>query len=135
MRKDEMAGNATENGCLQRYVDRMVSLPGWFAPDAALLFMAYNQLIADQGLAGNTLEIGVYHGRSAIAVALLRGPSGTFTAIDAFEGLQSADGSTREVGMKRAFLANMAAAFPTLEWTRVIAAPSSSVRAEALGSH
>jgi hypothetical protein len=125
---------ATESGFLQRYFDRW-SLPGWFHQDAALMFMAYNQLIADQGLTGNTLEIGVYHGKSAIAVASLRGDSGTFTAIDAFDDLQSRDGSSTDVGMKGAFLANMAASFRTLEWARIIAAPSATVRADALGPH
>ena len=77
---------AAEDGFLQRYFARW-ALPGWFHQDAALLFMAYNQLIADQGLTGNTLEIGVYHGKSAIAVASLRDESGTFTAIDPFDAL------------------------------------------------
>jgi hypothetical protein len=130
-----VTGTALESRFLQRYVERMESLPGWFLPDAALMFMAYNQLIADRGLAGNTLEIGVYHGKSAIAVASLRGESGTFTAIDVFDDLQSRDGSLRDVGMKGAFLANMAAYFPTLEWARIIAAPSSTVCADALGPH
>ncbi len=125
---------ATESGFLQRYFARW-SLPGWFEQDAALMFMAYNQLIADQGLTGNTLEIGVYHGKSAIAVASLRDESGTFTAIDLFDGLQSRDGSSSEVGMKGAFLSNMAASFPTLEWARIIAAPSATVSADALGPH
>jgi hypothetical protein len=125
---------AAEDGFLQRYFARW-ALPGWFHQDAALLFMAYNQLIADQGLTGNTLEIGVYHGKSAIAVASLRAESGIFTAIDPFDGLQSRDGSSSEVGMKAAFLANMAASFPTLEWARIIAEPSATVRADALGAH
>src|SRR5215831_19831305 len=90
---------AIDSGFLQRYFARW-SLPGWFQQDAALMFMAYNQLIADQGLTGNTLEIGVYHGKSAIAVAALRDDRATFTAIDAFDGLQSQGGSSSDVGMK-----------------------------------
>jgi hypothetical protein len=124
----------TDDGFLQRYFARW-SVPGWFQQDAALMFMAYNQLIADQGLTGNTLEIGVYHGKSAITVASLRDESSTFTAIDAFDGLQSQDRASSDVGMKAAFLANMAAAFPTLEFLRIIAAPSATVRADALGLH
>ena len=135
MRDNAATGIAMDSCALQRYVERMESLPGWFLPDAALMFMAYNQLIAEQGLAGNTLEIGVYHGKSAVAVASLRGESGTFTAIDVFDDLQSRDGSSRDVGMKGAFLATMAASFPTLEWARTIHAPSSTVRADALGPH
>jgi hypothetical protein len=122
-----------EPGFLQRYFRRMESIPGWFVPDAALMLMAYNQMVADQGLTGNTLEIGVYQGRSAITVASLRGESGTFTAIDVFDDLQSSDGSSQDVGLKGAFLANMAASFPTLDWARTIAAASSTVRADDLG--
>src|SRR5262245_46096452 len=135
MAVDEAVKTSPQSGFLQRYVNRMAALPGWFMPDAALLFMAYNQLIAEHGLAGNTLEIGVFHGKSSIAVAALRGDSATFTAIDVFDDLQSRDGSSSEIGMRGAFLANMSAFFPTLEWARVIAAPSSTVRADTLGPH
>ena len=107
-----------DTGSLRNCFERMDSLPGWFFPDAALMFMAYNQLVSDRGVRGNTLEIGVYHGKSAIAVASLRGESGTFTAIDVFDDLQSRDGSSHDVGIKGAFLANMAASFPTLDWVR-----------------
>jgi hypothetical protein len=122
-------------GILRNCFERMDSLPGWFFPDAALMFMAYNQLVSDRGARGNTLEIGVYHGKSAIAVASLRGESGTFTAIDVFDDLQARDESSHDVGIKGAFLANMAASFPTLDWLRLIVAPSSTVRADALGPH
>ena len=40
------------------------------------MLMAYHQLIADRGLTGNTLEIGVFQGKSSIAVAPLRGDLG-----------------------------------------------------------
>ena len=60
---------------------------------------------------------------------------GTFTAIDVFDDLQARDGSSHDVGIKGAFLANLAASFPTLDWLRLIAAPSATVRAEALGPH
>jgi hypothetical protein len=126
---------ATDTGALRGYFERMNSLPGWFLPDAALMFMAYKQLLPDGVQPDNTLEIGVYHGKSAIAVASLRGAAGTFTAIDVFDDLQSRDGSSRDVGIKSAFLANMAAWFPTLEWMRLIAAPSATVPAETLGPH
>jgi Methyltransferase domain len=124
---------ALDTWVLRRYFERMNSLPGWFLPDAALMFMAYNQLVSDRVVPGNTLEIGVYHGKSAIAVASLRGEAGIFTAIDVFDDLQSRDGSSHDVGLKGVFLANMAASFPTLNWMRPIVAPSSTVRAQALG--
>ena len=124
-----------DTGFVRRYFERMKSLPGWFLPDAALLFMAYNQLVSDRVEPGNTLEIGVFHGKSAIAVASLRGEAGTFTAIDVFDDLQSRDGLSHDVGIKGAFLANMASSFPTLDWLRPIVAPSATVDAEALGPH
>jgi hypothetical protein len=126
---------AIDIGFLQGYFERMPALPGWFLPDAALMFMAYHQLVSDRVVPGNTLEIGVFHGKSAIAVASLRGPAGTFTAIDVFDDLQSRDGSSRDVGIRGAFLANLGGSFPTLDWLRVIAAPSATVRADALGPH
>ena len=130
-----MVTTATDTGALRRYFERMDSLPGWFWPDAALMFMAYNQLAAERVVPGNTLEIGVLHGKSAIAVASLRGETGVFTAIDVFDDLQARDGSLHDVGLKGVFLANMAASFPTLDWMRLMVAPSSTVRAEALGPH
>ena len=122
-------------GNLRNCFERLDPLQGWFFQDAAVLFTAYSQLVAEQGVRGNTLEIGVYHGKSAIAVASLRAESGTFTAIDVFDGLEARDGSSHDVGLKAAFLANMAASFPTLDWLRLIVAPSSTVRADALGPH
>src|SRR5215204_2606150 len=124
-----------DRGFLRRYFARMDSLPGWFMPDAALMFMAYHQLASDRIARGNTLEIGVFQGKSAIAVASLRGEAGTFTAIDVFDDLQARDGSSHDVGLKGAFLANMASAFPTLEWLRTMVAQSSTVAAEMLGPH
>lgn len=72
---------------LQVYSDAFHRIPGWFTYDAALLFMAYNQLIAEDGISGDTLEIGVYYGLSAIAVATLRGPGRRMYAVDLFEEL------------------------------------------------
>ena len=70
---------------LQRYFDAFHRIQGWFVYDAALMFMAYNQLNAAHGIAGDALEIGVYHGLSAIAVAALRGPGRRMLATDLFE--------------------------------------------------
>ena len=130
-----MVSTAIDTGVLRRSFERMNALPGWFLPDAAVMFMAYNQLAADRVAPGNTLEIGVYHGKSSITVASLRGAAGLFTAIDVFDDLQSRDGSSHDVGLQGVFLANMAASFPTLDWMRSIAAPSATVPAEALGPH
>jgi SAM-dependent methyltransferase/predicted O-methyltransferase YrrM len=78
---------ALQKTFLQLYSDAFHRIPGWFAFDAALMFMAYNQLIAEDGISGDTLEIGVYYGLSAIAVAALRGPGRRMYAVDLFEEL------------------------------------------------
>src|SRR5580704_3323649 len=70
---------------LQAYLQAFHRIDGWFSYDAALLFMAYNQLNAAHGIAGDVLEIGVYQGLSAITVAHLRGAGRRMTAIDMFE--------------------------------------------------
>jgi hypothetical protein len=124
-----------DTGFLRRYFERLDSLPGWFLPDAAVMFMAYNQLASQQVAPGDTLEIGVFHGKSAIAVASLRGDGGIFTAIDVFDDLSSRDGSSHDVGIKGAFLANMAEWVPAHDRLRTIVAPSATVRADALGPH
>jgi len=58
-------------GFLQSYLEAFPSIQGFFTFDAALMFLAYNQLIRAQGIAGDVLEIGVHHGLSAIAVGAL----------------------------------------------------------------
>jgi predicted O-methyltransferase YrrM len=72
---------------LQSYFQAFHRIEGWFVFDAALMFMAYNQLIAGRGIVGDTLEIGVYYGLSAIAIAALRGPGRRMYAVDLFEEL------------------------------------------------
>src|SRR5688500_2257118 len=63
----ETAGSLVmDDGLLARYLDVFGSVPGWFSPDAYLIFAAYHQLLADEALAGDVLEIGVHHGLSAI---------------------------------------------------------------------
>ena len=41
---------------LERYLAAFGRIEGWFSPDACLMFMAYNQLVADEGLSGDVLE-------------------------------------------------------------------------------
>lgn len=74
---------------LQKYLEEFQGIEGWFQYDAALMFMAYNQLLASCGVAANVLEIGVHHGRSTIALAALRQPNATLYVIDLFEKLQA----------------------------------------------
>ena len=109
---------------LQRYLQAYHRIPGWFSYDAALLFMAYNQLNAAHGIAGDVLEIGVYHGLSAIAVAHLRGAGRRMTAIDTFETRtdDAAYGSGAEY--RKLFEANMREFHQPLDFLDIVSGAS-----------
>ncbi len=119
---------------LRRYQEALERIDGWFVFDAAILFMAYAQLLRARGVAGDTLEIGVHHGRSAIAVASLRGEGRRFVAIDLFEELQHRNVSRSGRGSREIFLDTMRGFYPDLGFLTVIGSPSASVSAETLGS-
>jgi methyltransferase family protein len=119
---------------LKKYLASFASIEGWFDPDAALMFMAYNQLIAAVGCAGPVLEIGVHRGLSAIAVASLRGEGQPFFAIDLFEDLQSQNVSHSGGGSKAAFLNNMSRFYEDTSFVRTITAASATIEPEDLGS-
>jgi len=119
---------------LQTYFAAFQRIEGWFPFDAALLFMAYHQFLAQRGLAGHVLEIGVHHGLSAIATASLRGPGKLFYAIDLFESLQEQNISGSGSGDQRIFEQNMRQFYPDTSFLRVIASPSGKVTANDLGS-
>jgi SAM-dependent methyltransferase len=124
----------TTTGFLPSYFRDLPSIPGWFSPDAALMFMAYNQLVSRQRISGDVLEIGVYHGKSAIALASLRGKGKKLYAIDLFDAMQSYDDPDAALGMKASFLHHMQRFHPKLDFVNVIAKPSSNVRPAELGS-
>src|SRR6266478_2890673 len=92
---------------LRQYFNAFDFIEGAFLFDAALMFMAYNSLLYENGVPGDVLEIGVHHGRSAVAVASLRGDGREFFAVDLFEDLQSQNISASGLGNKAAFLRNM----------------------------
>jgi hypothetical protein len=119
---------------LERYLGAFGSIPGWFSADACLMFMAYHQLLAEEGLAGDTLEIGVHHGLSAIAVAALRADGCRFVAVDLFDDLQAQNVSRSGLGNRERFLANMARFHPDVSFVTTIAACSGSLEAGDVGS-
>ena len=119
---------------LQSYLDSFPSIQGFFTFDAALMFMAYNQLISVEGISGDVLEIGVHHGLSAIAVGALAGPKGRFVAVDLFEELQDHNRSRSGAGNREVFLRNMQMFFDNLDFLKVIAGSSAQLKAEELGS-
>src|SRR4029453_1712711 len=96
---------------LQSYLGAFHSIEGWFSYDAALMFMAYNQLISAAGISGDVLEIGVHHGLSAIAIATLRGAGRRLYGIDLFEKLQSKNVSASGRGNRKMFEQNMKSFF------------------------
>jgi hypothetical protein len=108
-------------------------VPGWFLPEAAILFAAYNQLLRERNLIGDVLEIGVYHGKSAILLASFPGEGRSFVAVDLFDNLQSFDADVvGALGMKEAFFENLRAYHGTTTSTRAIAASSASLTASDL---
>jgi predicted O-methyltransferase YrrM len=122
-----------QNDFLPRYLEAFGRIPGWFSPDACLMFMAYHQLLAEHGLAGDTLEIGVHHGLSAIGVAALRGEGRRFVAVDLFEELQGENVSRSGFGNRQRFEANMRRFYDDLSFLTTIAAPSNTLRPDELG--
>lgn len=118
---------------IPRYFEAFRSIEGWFSFDAALMFMAYNQLIAEQGIAGHTLEIGVHHGLSAIGMAALRAPHAHFVAIDLFEELQSQNVSASGSGNRAIFLQNMKSFYPDTAFLKLIARASNELMPEDVG--
>ncbi len=105
-----------------------------YSLDAALLMTAYAQVSAERYGRGDTLEIGVHHGLSAILVAALRGDGARFVAVDLFEDMQSENVSHSGSGKKDQFLANMRAFHgDDLSFMRVFPIKSSSLTVEDLG--
>ena len=119
---------------LQHYVASSNSIAGYFTVDAALMFLAYNQLLAAQGISGDVLEIGVHHGRSAIIVGSMTGSERKFVAVDLFEDLQHHNVSHSGSGNETEFLRNMGRFFNDLSFVKTIKGNSTALSSEALGS-
>lgn len=119
---------------LTRYFEAFGSIAGWCSPDACLIFMAYHQLLADEGMAGDVLEIGVHHGLSAIGVAALRGEGHRFVAIDLFGELQAQNTSGSGNGDRERFIANMQQFHEDLSFLTTLTARSATLRRADLGS-
>lgn len=117
---------------LSRYLGAFDPIP-WFSADACLLFIAYHQLVAEEGLAGDTLEIGVHHGLSAIAVAAMRGERRRFVAIDQFDKVHPENLSPPGFGNRTRLLENMGRFYDDLSFVTTIAGPSATLDPEDLG--
>ena len=119
---------------LQRYLQSFRHIEGWFAFDAALLFMKYNQLAFAPEQRGNVLEIGVHHGLSTIAIAALRGAENQLTAVDLFEDQQKKNISGSGSGDRGRFMSNVREFYPDSAFVRTIARPSTELMPSDLGS-
>jgi hypothetical protein len=121
------------SGFLEAYFGAFDRIEGWFSPDAALMFMAYNQVVAAHGVAGDVLEIGVHHGLSALALAAMRGDGAQLVAIDLFDELQAQNVSSSGSGSRVRFLQNMHEFFGDTAFVRCVAAPSNTLGEAELG--
>ena len=120
---------------LADYLGASDSIPGWFFPDAAMLFTAYSQVLAAESVAGDVLEIGVYHGKSSICLAALRGPGCRFYASDLFLDVQSHKTGASGVGMEAGFTHNMRRFHDDLSFMTIFKGPSSELKVEELGNN
>jgi hypothetical protein len=118
---------------LEKYLAAFDRIEGMFSPDAALMLMAYGQLAAANGITGDTMEIGVHHGLSAIEIAALRGPGRSFVAVDLFEEKQSINTSQSGSGNLDLFLRHMREFHGDVGFLRVFSEPSSGLQPERLG--
>jgi hypothetical protein len=118
---------------LLAYLDAFHRIEGWFDYDAALMFMAYNQILASHGVAGDVLEIGVHHGLSSIAVASLRGSGARLYAVDLFEGLQDLNLSHSGAGNRKTFEKNMRSFFGDIGFIRTLTRASRDLTPADLG--
>ncbi|HEY7387633.1 MAG TPA: class I SAM-dependent methyltransferase [Bryobacteraceae bacterium] len=123
-----------ERSFLHSYLEAFKTIEGWFSYDAALLFMAYNELLSQCGVAGDVLEIGVHHGLSAIAVASLCGDGNCFYAVDLFERMQGRNVSNSGSGHRGAFERNLKRFYPDTSFLHVISGPSTALNAGKLGT-
>ncbi len=114
---------------LQRYLQAFQRIDGWFSYDAALLFMAYNQLNATHGISGDVLEIGVYRGLSAITVAHLRAPTRRMTASDLFETHSTDEAYGSGAAYRKVFEANMREFHQPLDFLDIVTAASGTLKA------
>ena len=96
--------------------------------------MAYNQLIQSQGIWGDTLEIGVRHGLSSIAVASLRGAGRRFFAVDLFDESDSQNALPGGSGNRDAVVRNLKAFYGNTDFLQVLQCDSAELKAGDLGS-
>lgn len=119
---------------LARYFGAFDRIPGRFMPEAYLTIAAYHQLLADDGVGGDVLEIGVHHGLSAIGLAALRAEGGRFVAVDLFDTPADQTVARSWSGDRTSFLRNMARFHDDLSFVTTIGAPLATAGRAQVGS-
>jgi Methyltransferase domain len=100
------------------YLERLDTIEGWLLPDTALAMIETLWLQERAGIAGDVAEIGVFRGKSFLALAAGARPGERLIAIDLFDaGDPAAERPEQDVapygtGNRAAFLANLARFFP-----------------------
>jgi len=84
---------------------------GWLSPTTAHIMMALADQQRLEGIAGDLAEIGVYHGKSFLALANSVAPSERIFAIDVFED-QHKNLDRSGSGSRKIFLSNVATYAP-----------------------
>nr|MBW4093344.1 class I SAM-dependent methyltransferase [Pseudomonadota bacterium] len=100
------------------YLDRLDSIEGWLSPTTALAIIETLWMQERAGIAGDLAEIGVYRGKSFLALAAGARAGERLFAIDLFDAGDSAaeradyDVAAYGSGNRAVFLSNLARFFP-----------------------
>ena len=70
---------------IDEYLTALDSIQGWFYPEDVRLFQALNVLQGQDGVSGDLLEIGVYHGKSSILLGYFPREDEHLVVCDLFE--------------------------------------------------
>ena len=70
---------------LDEYLTALDSIQGWFYPEDVSLFQALHELQGQDGVSGDLLEIGVYHGKSSILMGYFPREDEHLVICDLFE--------------------------------------------------
>ena len=71
---------------LNEHFNAVKDIDGWFYREDAILFEAVHAIQVDHHIAGDLLEIGVYHGKTAAFLGFLRRPTERLVICDLFDG-------------------------------------------------
>lgn len=93
---------------VKQVIKKSKSIPGWFSPDAAMLFAWVDEIQKRNNIHGDAFEIGCHHGKSAVLLASLVEPGKEKLAVCDLFGMQEGNVSLSGNGDLDAFNKNMA---------------------------